>query len=126
MRRADALALLGHGGRAALLYTGKIYEYLTSGQPVLAVLDAGPAAGLLRRAGHEAVYGSSDAAGVAGWIAPPGGYGRPAGSVRSTLRKGSAEPGNANSWPVGPPKSCLGSWTPDPRPPAFPPLLLRP
>lgn len=70
MRRADALVLLGHGGRAdALLYTGKIYEYLTSRRTVLAVLDPGPAAELLRSAGQEAVFGSSDAAGVAQWIA---------------------------------------------------------
>jgi glycosyltransferase involved in cell wall biosynthesis len=49
MRRAGALALLGHGGSAdSLLYTGKIYEYLTSGRPVLAILDAGPAAELIR------------------------------------------------------------------------------
>jgi glycosyltransferase involved in cell wall biosynthesis len=49
MRRAGALALLGHGGSAdSLLYTGKIYEYLTSGRPVLAILDEGPAADLIR------------------------------------------------------------------------------
>ena len=94
MRRADALALLGHGGRAdALLYTGKIYEYLTSGRPVLAVLDAGPAAELLRRAGHEAVYGSSDAAGVADWIARSWRLWQ-AGGLR----------------PVDPPEGLRGAW----------------
>ena len=52
MRAADALVLLGHGGAGdALIYTGKIYEYLTSGRPVLAILDAGPARDLLRDAG---------------------------------------------------------------------------
>lgn len=51
MRAADALVLLGHGGAGdALVYTGKIYEYLTSRRPVLAILDAGPAADLLRAA----------------------------------------------------------------------------
>lgn len=69
MRRADALALLGHGGSAdAFLYTGKIYEYLTSGRPILAVLDPGPAAALLRESGHPAVFPSSDPAGVASWL----------------------------------------------------------
>jgi glycosyltransferase involved in cell wall biosynthesis len=69
MRRADALALLGHGGRAdRVLYTGKIYEYLTSGRPVLAVLDEGPAAELLRRAGRQAPFSAGDAEGVATWL----------------------------------------------------------
>ena len=52
MRRAGALVLLGHGGEAdSLLYTGKIYEYLTSGRPVLGILDPGPGADLLRASG---------------------------------------------------------------------------
>lgn len=52
MRAADALLLLGHGGAGdALIYTGKIYEYLTSGRPVLAILDEGPARDLLSAAG---------------------------------------------------------------------------
>jgi glycosyltransferase involved in cell wall biosynthesis len=63
MRRAHALVLLGHGGDAdSLLYTGKIYEYLTSGRPVLAILDTGPAAELIRQAGAGTVCGSADAA----------------------------------------------------------------
>jgi glycosyltransferase involved in cell wall biosynthesis len=69
MRRADALALLGHGGRAdAFLYTGKIYEYLTSGRPILAILDAGPAASLLRESGHRGVFASAEVEGVAAWL----------------------------------------------------------
>lgn len=73
MRRADALALLGHGGSAdSLLYTGKIYEYATSGRPVLAVVDQGPAADLLRAAGQSAVLPSNAADEVAallrGWV----------------------------------------------------------
>jgi len=74
MRRADALALLGHGGPAdSLLYTGKIYEYATSGRPILAVVDEGPAAELLRAAGQRSVIPSNDAEKVAlvlrDWVA---------------------------------------------------------
>jgi hypothetical protein len=64
---------LGHGGSAdSLLYTGKIYEYATSGRPVLAVVDEGPAADLLRAAGQNAVLPSNAADEVAallrGWV----------------------------------------------------------
>jgi glycosyltransferase involved in cell wall biosynthesis len=74
MHRAGALALLGHGGHGdALIYTGKIYEYLTSGRPVLAILDPGPARELLRTAGAGPVLAPGDVAGTAaalrGWIA---------------------------------------------------------
>jgi glycosyltransferase involved in cell wall biosynthesis len=66
MRRAYALVLLGHGGEAdSFLYTGKIYEYLTSGRPVLAILDPGPAADLVLAAGAGAVCRSADVACVA-------------------------------------------------------------
>jgi glycosyltransferase involved in cell wall biosynthesis len=66
MREAGALVLLGHGGSAdSLLYTGKIYEYLTSGKPVLGLVDAGPAAELLRASGAGEVRGAGDAKGAA-------------------------------------------------------------
>lgn len=66
MRRADALVLLGHGGEAdALLYTGKIYEYLTSGRPVLGIVDSGPGADLLRAAGAGPVCSAGDIRAVA-------------------------------------------------------------
>ena len=66
MRRAYALVLLGHGGDAdSFLYTGKIYEYLTSGRPVLAILDPGPAADLVLAAGAGAVCRSTDVSCVA-------------------------------------------------------------
>ena len=63
MRRAQALVLLGHGGSAdALLYTGKIYEYVTSGRPVLGILDPGPGADLLRASGAGPVCSAHDVA----------------------------------------------------------------
>jgi glycosyltransferase involved in cell wall biosynthesis len=66
MRDADALLLLGHGGRGdALIYTGKIYEYLASGRPVLAVADEGPATELIRRLGAGAVHRPGDSDGLA-------------------------------------------------------------
>jgi glycosyltransferase involved in cell wall biosynthesis len=73
MRRAASLLLLGHGGSAdSLLYTGKLYEYLSSGRPVLAILDEGPAAELIRSTGAGAVIRPGDAEGAAstllGWL----------------------------------------------------------
>jgi len=73
MRHASALVLLGHGGDAdALLYTGKIYEYATSGRPVLGIVDPGPGADLIRDAGIGAVTSARDATAAArvleGWI----------------------------------------------------------
>jgi len=65
MRDASALVLLGHGGSAdSLLYTGKIYEYLSSGRPVLAIVDEGPAAELLRTSGAGAVVHPGDVPGT--------------------------------------------------------------
>ena len=65
MRDASALALLGHGGAAdSLLYTGKVYEYLSSGRPVLAILDEGPAAALIRSAGAGRVLAPGDVEGT--------------------------------------------------------------
>jgi glycosyltransferase involved in cell wall biosynthesis len=65
MRRAGALLLLGHGGKAdALLYTGKLYEYVSSGRPVLGVLDEGPAADLIRSTGAGVVVRPGDVAGA--------------------------------------------------------------
>lgn len=65
MRAADALLLLGHGGAGdGLIYTGKIYEYLASGRPILAVLDPGPAADLIRRLGAGVVIRPGDVEGA--------------------------------------------------------------
>lgn len=74
MRAADALLLLGHGGKGdSLIYTGKIYEYVASGRPILAVLDPGPAADLIRRLDAGAVIRPGDVAAVttilANWLA---------------------------------------------------------
>ncbi len=73
MRSAGALLLLGHGGAAdSLLYTGKLYEYLSSGRPVLGILDEGPAAGLIRESGAGPVISPGDVEGAArallGWL----------------------------------------------------------
>jgi glycosyltransferase involved in cell wall biosynthesis len=66
MSRASALLLLGHGGAAdALLYTGKIYEYLSSGRPVIAILDEGPAADLIRSTAAGIVFRPGDTQAVA-------------------------------------------------------------
>src|SRR6185295_8134517 len=66
MRRAYALVLLGHGGKAdSVLYTGKIYEYLTSGRPVLGILDSGPAADVILEAGAGAVVRPGEVASTA-------------------------------------------------------------
>ena len=73
MRRAGALVLLGHGGEAdSLLYTGKIYEYLSSGRPVLGIVDPGPGAALIRSSRVGAVIAPGDEEGAAqtilGWL----------------------------------------------------------
>ena len=66
MRGAGALLLLGHGGAAdSLLYTGKLYEYLSSGRPVLAIVDEGPAAELVRSSGAGQVIRPGDVEGAA-------------------------------------------------------------
>ena len=47
--RSDALLLLEGSGRGAdAFFTGKIFEYMNTGRPVIAVLPAGAAAGLVR------------------------------------------------------------------------------
>jgi len=73
MRSAGALLLLGHGGAAdSLLYTGKIYEYLSSGRPVLGIVDPGPGAALIRSSRAGAVIAPGDEEGAAqailGWL----------------------------------------------------------
>jgi len=74
MRGAGALLLLGHGGAAdSLLYTGKLYEYVSSGRPILAIVDEGPAAELIRASGAGLVIRPGDVEGAAkallGWLA---------------------------------------------------------
>jgi glycosyltransferase involved in cell wall biosynthesis len=72
MRRAGALVLLGHGGAAdSVLYTGKIYEYLTSGRPVVGVLDEGPAASLLRLSERGTVARPGDVESIISAIRTP-------------------------------------------------------
>jgi glycosyltransferase involved in cell wall biosynthesis len=73
MRAADALVLLEVGdARGALITPGKIFEYLASGRPILAVVPEGPAAALVRemRAGEVVSPAETDAiaAVLARWI----------------------------------------------------------
>ena len=73
MARAGGLVLLGHGGAAdSLLYTGKIYEYLSSGRPVLGIVDPGPCAELIGATRCGLVVGARDVDGAAlvirGWL----------------------------------------------------------
>jgi glycosyltransferase involved in cell wall biosynthesis len=64
---ADALALLITSGAhpAAGVPTGKIYEYLASGRPVLGIAPAGAASDLLRRFGRGATVAPHDIDGIA-------------------------------------------------------------
>ncbi len=72
MRRANLLVLLGHGGEAdSQLYTGKIYEYLTSGTPLVGVLGPGPASDLISRAGGGRACLPGDVDGVCSAIRSP-------------------------------------------------------
>jgi len=60
---ADALLLLEGSGRGAdAFFTGKVFEYMNTGRPVLAVLPEGAAAGLVResRIGEVADFDNVD------------------------------------------------------------------
>lgn len=72
MKRANLLVLLGHGGDAdTQIYTGKIYEYLTSGRPVVGVLDDGPASDLIGRSGQGTACRPGDVDSLAQAIRSP-------------------------------------------------------
>jgi glycosyltransferase involved in cell wall biosynthesis len=91
MRRAQALILLGHGGEAdSLLYTGKIYEYLTSGRPVLGLLDEGPAAALIRASGSGVVLRADDVQGTADALGRWLSEWRGAGTLKASPKAASA------------------------------------
>jgi len=73
MAAADILLLLEADEPAGSLITpGKIFEYLASGRPILALVPEGPAASLVRAAGGSAVVAPRDVEGVArvlaGWL----------------------------------------------------------
>ncbi|HEY7726949.1 MAG TPA: glycosyltransferase, partial [Candidatus Eisenbacteria bacterium] len=96
MCAADGLLLLGHSGRGdALIYTGKIYEYLASGRPLLAVLDPGPAAelidrlkaGVLIRPGDSARLASVLRDWVSGFVRGGRGETRPLGEALHGLER---------------------------------------
>jgi glycosyltransferase involved in cell wall biosynthesis len=98
MRRAQVLVLLGHGGEAdGLLYTGKIYEYATSGRPVIGIVDPGPAASLLSEMKAGPVLRSADVEGAAAAI-------REGLAAWRTLGRTGPPP------PPSPPAPLAGSW----------------
>ncbi len=71
MQRATALLLTTEPQRhEAGHVTGKLYEYLAAGRPVLALGDpSGDAAALLRETGGGRTFARDDAGGVARWLA---------------------------------------------------------
>jgi glycosyltransferase involved in cell wall biosynthesis len=70
MRAADALVLLEHGSeRGALITPGKIFEYLASRRPILAVVPEGPAAELVRELEAGVVVAPDHAAAIAAILA---------------------------------------------------------
>lgn len=98
MAAADVLVLIEADEPAGSLITpGKIFEYLVSGRPLLALVPSGPAAALVRATGGGEVVTPSDSSGIAqvlgGWLdhgpppPPPRGeilvaYARPALAAR--------------------------------------------
>jgi glycosyltransferase involved in cell wall biosynthesis len=79
---AHVLLLLKHRSpRFRELVPGKIFEYLASGRPVLAVVPEGPAAELVRGLG-------------CGWVVPPQAPGRVADALESAW-SGGAPPRHA-------------------------------
>ncbi len=60
------LLFIEEGPQAAGILTGKLFEYLGSGQPVLALAPEGEAAGLIRSVGGGRVVPGEDAEAVAG------------------------------------------------------------
>ena len=67
---ADALLLLEAGEpRGSLITPGKIFEYLASRRPILAVVPEGPAAALVRATGAGAVVEPGDSVGLARLLA---------------------------------------------------------
>ncbi len=66
-RSADALLLLipDAGGRGDVVVSGKVYEYLAAGRPILAAVPpAGVAADLIRRTGSGEIVDGDDQAGL--------------------------------------------------------------
>ena len=61
MKGSDALLLLNH---ESVSIPGKIFEYLATGQPILAVIPDGPAADIVREAKAGVVVDPTDADGI--------------------------------------------------------------
>ncbi len=86
MAAADALLLLEADEPAGCLITpGKIFEYLASGRPILALVPEGPAAALVREGGGGVVLPPADAEGIAAVLARWLDQGPPAASPRQEL-----------------------------------------
>jgi glycosyltransferase involved in cell wall biosynthesis len=93
MAAADILLLLEADEPAGSLITpGKIFEYLASGRPLLALVPEGPAATLVRAAGGGAVVAPRDAAGAAEVLARWLDHGLPAPPPRAELLAPYARP----------------------------------
>jgi glycosyltransferase involved in cell wall biosynthesis len=93
MAAADALLLIESAEPAGRLITpGKIFEYLASGRPILALVPEGPAADLVRAAAAGEVVAPGDAAGIAAVLARWLGEEPPAPPVRDEVLAPYARP----------------------------------
>lgn len=64
------LLIINHTSNNKSILTGKIFEYLASGRPILCIgPEDGDAADILHSSGHQAVFDYEDVKGVKSWLA---------------------------------------------------------